>query len=72
MPPSQELEIIFMLCIGVMSKLRSTATIDEFVGRSILFGKTAVVILLWFLDKRIMAWYLIIYVGQFFIFIVTL
>jgi len=58
---TKELEIIGMLCIGVLAKLKRTATLDEFVGRCILFGKTAVAILLWYIDKRIMAWYMIVY-----------
>lgn len=62
---SREIEIVAMLCIGVVSKLNRTATIDEFVARCILFGKTAVVILLWHIDKRIMAWYMILYCVMF-------
>lgn len=63
---SRELGIIGMLSVGILSKLRKTATFDEFVARCILFGKTGVVILLWYFDKRIMAWYLIIYVVLYF------
>lgn len=62
---SRELEIIAMLCVGVFSKLNKTATVDEFIGRVILYGKTAVVILLWHIDKRIMAWYMILYCVMF-------
>jgi len=59
---SKELGTVLMLCVGVLSKLRTTATVDEFVGRCILFGKTGVVMLLYYFDKRIMTWYLIVYV----------
>lgn len=63
---TKEQNILAMLTIGVFTKLKKTATVDEFVARAILFGKTAVVILLWFIDKRIMAWYMIVYAVLFF------
>jgi hypothetical protein len=60
----REWEIIALMCVFLLSKFRTTPTIDQFVDRVFLFGKTGVVVLLWHIDKRIMAWYMVVYVGK--------
>ena len=59
----KEMSIISMLAVALFGQYRKSATIDEFVGKAIMFGKVAVLVLLFYLDTRLMTWYLVLYFG---------
>jgi hypothetical protein len=60
----REWEIIALMCVFLVSKFRTASTIDQFIDRVFLFGKTGVIVLLWHIDKRIMGGYMILYAGE--------
>lgn len=45
------------------ARLRTAGTIDEMVGAAILIGKTVVFAWSWYMDTRVLLWYLVAYLG---------
>lgn len=62
---AREHEIIMLLSLSLLSKWRLSPSVDAFVDQAFLFGKLGVVVLLWHIDRRIMSWYLILYLVLF-------
>lgn len=56
---------MLMCVIYVLNRVRKAATIDEIVQSALLACRGLVVGLTMFLDKRIMIWYIIAFVGEF-------
>jgi len=61
----QEQEIALIGCVALAQRYMKTTTLDEFMGSIVLFAKTIVVAEMFFVDKRIMCWYLIAYFSTF-------
>eukprot|EP00943_MAST-04B_sp_MAST-4B-sp1_P004702 g4702.t1 len=57
----RELEISVSVLIVCISRYRNAKTIDHYINTVIMFLKTLVIVFLYFIDGRIMVWYLIIY-----------
>ncbi|CAM9104190.1 unnamed protein product [Choristocarpus tenellus] len=50
---AQELEVIGLASVTIISKYRKIATLDEFLDRLFFLGKTTVAVLLYFIDIRL-------------------
>ena len=57
----RELEIGISVVIVCISRYRNAQTIDHYINQVITYFKTLVIVYLYFIDTRIMTWYLIIY-----------
>ena len=57
----REVEIAVSVFIVSVSRYRNTQTIDHYVNTVLTFAKTTIIVYLYFIDGRIMCWYLIIY-----------
>ena len=57
----RELEIGISVVIVCISRYRNAQTIDHYINQVITYFKTLVIVFLYFIDTRIMTWYLIIY-----------
>lgn len=62
---TKEGNVLLLYLFLLASKYRSSATIDEFVGKAIMFGKLAILVLLWYLDVRLMVWYSLFFLGMY-------
>ena len=62
---AREHEIVLLLSLSLLSKWRLSPSVDAFIDQAFLFGKLGVVVLLWHIDRRIMTWYLILYLVLF-------
>jgi hypothetical protein len=58
---TREQEISFFMFVTIASKYRLSPSVDAFVDTAFLFAKTAVLVLSWYLDKRVLCWYAILY-----------
>ena len=54
-------EIAVSVFIVSVSRYRNTQTIDHYVNTVLTFAKTTIIVYLYFIDGRIMCWYLIIF-----------
>ena len=64
-PWTQELEVITLATVALLSKYRKMATFDEFLERLFFHGKAAVTILLFLVGLGHMVSYLIAWIGEF-------
>jgi hypothetical protein len=48
----------------LLQKFRRAGTVDQFVAQVLLYGKTGILVLLYFLDWRLMVWFVVIYGGM--------
>ncbi|CAM9765885.1 unnamed protein product [Discosporangium mesarthrocarpum] len=56
---SQEVEVVGLASVSLLSKYRKVATVDELLDRTFFLGKTAVTVLLYFIDVRLSLGYCI-------------
>lgn len=59
----QEQEIGVMGVLYLFARARKASTIDEIVGTTILIGKTVVIAWSWYMDTRVLLWYLVAYLS---------
>lgn len=59
----QEQEIALIGCVALAQRYMKTTTLDEFAQSLVLFAKTIVVAEMFFMDMRVMVWYIIAYFG---------
>eukprot|EP00949_MAST-11_sp_MAST-11-sp1_P001687 g1687.t1 len=57
---SKEVTILGMGTVAIASKYRSSPTVDHFAGHVLLYAKTCVLVLLWYVDSRICMWYAVV------------
>ena len=62
----REYEIVLLLSVILFRKYGKATTVDAFVSTCFLFGKTGILVLLYLLNWRLMAWYLILFAALFF------
>lgn len=62
---TKESNVMMLLCILLVSKYKASTTLDEFAGKVVMFGKAAVLFMLWSIDGRLMIWYLVLFFALF-------